>query len=417
MTNLPNAVVEGVPEIHQPAPQKDSTAMKVLERVTNKIPDSIPVTRKPETQLKPPVPLADEKPIEKAPPPPTEDFDIGEPTPELDDIDKVVDIKGTSAENMKRLRTKLKSTHQELQNHRAEVETLRKKVTDYESGVVIPDQLQELQRRVDELEPLEKVYKLETSPAYQEAITKPLDSVREKLIGLANDYGVDLTVLDKAISATNRAEINGILNSAFPDEVGALEAKSLINSMKELGQKAQDFKKDASASLGRLHKQSQEAILQRRQKEVEGISSVAKSAWVESLTALREEDHPFLSFKDGDSEHNETIARPILNKASRDYGAVVRALGENGLQQMPPDISFVLARSIQLSHESAILKQQNQQLTDELITLRKRVGNLNSLNRPSANGGGTQTPSLSTGREAGGVGAARAALARATQNK
>ena len=318
---------------------------------------------------------------------------------------------------MKRLRTKLKSTHQELQNHRAEVETLRKKVTDYESGVVIPDQLQELQRRVDELEPLEKVYKLETSPAYQEAITKPLDSVREKLIGLANDYGVDLTVLDKAISATNRAEINGILNSAFPDEVGALEAKSLINSMKELGQKAQDFKKDASASLGRLHKQSQEAILQRRQKEVEGISSVAKSAWVESLTALREEDHPFLSFKDGDSEHNETIARPILNKASRDYGAVVRALGENGLQQMPPDISFVLARSIQLSHESAILKQQNQQLTDELITLRKRVGNLNSLNRPSANGGGTQTPSLSTGREAGGVGAARAALARATQNK
>ena len=127
-----------------------------------------------------------------------------------------------------------------------------------------------------------------------------------------------------------------------------------------------------------------------------------------NFTALRDENHLALSFREGDTEHNEMVARPILNKASRDYGVVVKALGENGLKQLPPEISYVLARSIQLSHESAILRHQNEEMHEELVTLRKRLGNINTLNRPGANGGGSAS---STSTPTGGTPASRS-LAR-----
>lgn len=401
--NLPNAHIEGTP-----LQNTESRAMKALERVTNKAPvetiPDVPVVKPPMKGETPPVEESD-------------DYDIGEPiekepqASDVDDVDRIIDIKGTSAENMKRLRYKLKGTHSELQAAKTQLETLQQKVSQYESGHVVPEEIATLQSRIEELEPFQKIYSLETSPAYLEAVAKPREAIKNELVTLANDYKVSLEILDEAVSATNRAERNRLLGQHF-DEVGALEAKSLITKLVEIGEKDVEYRKEPSAAMARLHATTQASLEAKRKSELDSITSVSKSAWSESLIALREEDHVALSFKDGDTEHNETIVRPLLNKASKDFGAVVKILAENGLKQLPQETSYIIARAIQLSHESAVLRLENSQIKEELQTLRRRVGDLNSLNRPGASGGGSS--SNAGQREKGGVGAARAALAKVT---
>lgn len=410
--NLPNASIEGTP--------KESRAMQALQRVTN---SNTPPPNDPPS-FEPPADIPVTKPPMKGEEAPSsDDYDIGEtPTTassskeppvesqDIDDIDRIIDIKGTSAENMKKLRTKLKGTHTELQTTKAELETLRQKVEQYESGTIVPEEIAALQSRIEELEPFQKIYNLETYPGYIEAISKPRQEVKDKLVGLATDYKVPLEVLDQAVSLDNRAELNRLLGAHF-DEVGALEAKSLINEFKAISQKDADFRKEPDQARARLHSQTEAALQAKRQAEIDSIGSITKSAWSESLQALRQEDHIALTFRDGDTKHNETIARPILTKASKDYGVVMRVLGENGLKQLPQETAYVIARSIQLAHESAILRQQNDQMAEELVTLKRRLGDLNSLNRPGANGGGGSGSTGAT-REKGAVGAARAALSK-----
>lgn len=414
MTTIPNANLEN--------PTTKTRAMSALERVTSKtpetppsakvdIPDSVPTT--PVHTMKGETPT-DEKddftPEIEAPP------SVNDVAPSLDEIDMLIDPKGTSAENFKKLRTKLKTINTEYKTASQELETLRKKVSDYDTGLATPAQLQEYQDRIQALEVYEKMYNLKTSPAYVEAIAKPLQETKTKLIELAKDYEVDLTVLDEALSITNRAELNRLLTNHF-DEVGALEVKSLLGKMQEINNKAAEADKEPSIALQRLNAQTEQSMQAKRQMEIDEITTTSKSAWVESLTSLREEDHVGLSFRDGDTEHNETIARPILNKAGRDYGVVVKALAEQGLKTLPKEVSYVIARSIQLAHESAYLRHQNEQMKTELVTLRQRVGNLNNLNRPNANGFRSNSSPVGDTREKGGVGAARAALARATASK
>lgn len=415
---LPNSQIEGTP-----AANPESKAMKLLARVAAQTPASDNPTPKDVVVTKPP--MKGETPDLT----PDDSYDLGEdaalpadpltskekeltpPTGELDDIDRIIDIKGTSAENMKRLRTKLKSTHQERETFRLENEALKNKVQEYDTGLVVPEQLQTLQNEIEELQKYKQIYNLEASPGYIEAIATPMTETKDTLVALAGDYEAPLEILDQAMALTNKAERNRLLGQYFTDPAAVLEVNTHLNRLQELNQKAAAARNEPSKAMAKLHKQTQDALAERRAQEIEGISAVAKSGWSESLMALREEDHLFLSFKDGDTEHNETIARPILNKASRDYGVVIRALGENGLKQLPQEISGVIARSIQLAHESAILRHQNNQLTEEVITLRTRVGNLNSLNRPGVNGGGN---GYSAAPQTGGTAASRS-LARAMQ--
>jgi len=381
-----------------------SRALATLNRIKQAAPvDPIPTTPVQEDPTPTPEPKED-------PTPEPQQATMDDIAPAMDEIDMLIEPKGTSAENFKKLRTKLKSVNTEYKTTLQELESLRKKVTDYDTGLATPAQLQEYQDRIQVLEVYEKMYNLKSSPAYVEAIAKPLQDTKTKLIDIAKDYEVDLKVLDEAFSATNRAELNRLLTDHF-DEVGALEVKSLIGKMKELQSKAEEAEKEPATVLQRLHTQTQQAIEEKRKLEVQDITNISKSAWVESLTSLREEDHVGLSFRDGDTQHNETVARPILNKAGRDYGVVVKALADHGLKALPKEVSYVIARSIQLAHESAYLRHENNTLKEEVQALSKRVGNLNNLNRP----GGANSGAGSVGRS--GMTPAQSALAKAVSRK
>lgn len=405
---------------------KPSRAIQLLERVAKGpvVDTPTPVEATPPAPTPPPV-------VESAP---DTAYDIN-PTPEVkaapevtkepipkeflpedptDEIDSLVDPRDTTGANFKKLRTKLKAVNSEKNQFKAELETLRQKVTDYESGLAVPEITAEQTRRIEELEKYEKLYNLKASPAYKRMYAEPIRQEQEKLFELAKDYGVDLDVLNRAFAADSVAETNSILASSFRDEIGALEAKSLIKNIKRIQADALEAEKEPAQALSRLQEENDRFQAEQRGRALEGIVNTSKDSWSESLITLREDTRfPEIAYREGDSEHNDKYVRPILTRAGQEYGKLIRTLAENGLSVLPKDVSVALARMTKLAHLSAVKAVENEALRTRVAELESKLQARQMFSRPGVNStaGGVHT---SNGRATavGPVSAGRNALNR-----
>ncbi len=352
-----------------------------------------------------------------------------QPQHQDDEVDSIIDPKGTTAENFKKLRTKLKSLNTRTKELETELQTKSERLQEFETGSIVPEEHKKLLERVSQLEPYEKLYNLKASPAYVESFTKPLDQEISKLREIGQEYGADERILKAALDAKTRPEQNAILARYF-DEVGALEVKAIISNIKNIQSKAAEAEKEPEKALATLHDSNKAIVEERKARSREAIGNVSKDAWVDSLVGLRTENmFPEISFREGDTEHNDKIAKPILTKASIEYGKLINALANHGLETLPKDIASALARMVTLAHVSAIASNDRNNLRVELANIQNRITHRNTINRPGINGVNTtaSTRQVSTSsnqgtlhaedRTPGGVKAARRTLEKVLATK
>lgn len=410
--------------------QKPSRAANLLKRVqgSNVIVPVDPPKVEEQPQLTPP-PVVDAAPpkeeydinpkAETPPAPPVEEpkkdtipkeFVPEDPT---DEIDSMIDPKGTTGENFKKLRTKLKTLNTDHKKASEELETLRKKVTDYENGLAVPEVTQAQLDRIAQLEVYEKLYNFKASPVYQEKYAAPIRSDQEKLLSLAKDHQVDPEILNRAFAADSEAETNRILSGAFKDPLSALEAKGAFKNIKRLQAEALEAEKEPAQSLARMQEENDRIIAEKRMKANDAIVNVSKEAWSESLVHLRQDPRfPEITYREGDTEHNEKFVRPILTKAGQEYGRIVKTLAQHGLTEMPKDLGIAISRMTQLAHQSAAIAIDRDYWKNLALEREALIQQKTHLHRPGVTGNGNGTSGSSSTGAVGSANAGRRVLER-----
>lgn len=409
-------------------------AVNLLKRVqgdTKIVPDNVKLPTPPPPAGVPPV--VESKPAEA---PVSGDYDLNPPQPEetketvepkkeatpadfvpedpTDEIDALFDPKDPAGANFKKLRTKLKSLNSEHKKNVEELSTLRKKVTDYESGIEVPEVTKGQLKRIQELEVYEKLYNFKGSAVYQEKFAKPIQEDQEKLALIAKEHNVSTDVVNAAILADTTVKENQIISEHFKDDLSRLEVKSLIKSLKKTQDAALEAEKEPAKSLARMQQENDAILAEKRSKANEGIVYASKGAWTESLVELRKDSRfPEITFREGDSEHNERFVKPILTKAAQEYGRIVRTLAQHGLTELPVDVAMALARMTQLAHQSAAIgydRDQKSARVHELETLMRQKG---MIHRPGVNStAGSNTAPVTPTTAVGPENAGRKVLSR-----
>lgn len=320
---------------------------------------------------------------------------------------------------LKTLRAKLKYANTGYRKSSEELETLRKFKTEVDTGLITPEVTQAQANRIAELEKYESLHNFKGTESYRERFVKPIAEASDKLVSLAKEYGVSDGVLQQAINSDGAA-LDDILSRNFKNTLSAMEAKNLVRDIKSTQAAAIEAEKEPTKMMARMQKEDDEILASRRAKANDVIVHTSKDAWIESLTGLRE-DKRFseITFREGDTEHNEKFVKPILQKAAQEYGRTIRILAEHGLSELPKELAVKFARSDQLAHYSAVLLNQRDAAQSRVAELENLIKTKTHLNRPGINGGinGTTTSSApANGRH--GVGpenAARNVLARVTK--
>lgn len=376
------------------SPTAETRALKMLETVQKKMTVAAPVTPAPEVVPEPP------KVIDAKPPEVATKYEIDPPKPEapkiLTEEDFVPDEPGEELDkeiNFKNLRTKLKTTNKTLKEKEEALKTASKKLEEYESGLTMPEYMSQRLARIEDLERIEEIHNLKGSPAYREKVLLPIAEQETKLGELAAGYNIDPNTLKAALEAPNVAEQNRILSQAFKDDVGALEAKSIFNSIKKIQNDALELEKKPKAALARIQEETRRIEESRRQAANEGIVHASKDAWREALQTLKEDPRfPALVYREGDTEHNE-IVREILTRAGQEYGKMVKGMADAGATVLPKDLGVAMARLNQMAHQAAILAIELDKSKQRTAELERQMGIRMTTDRPSLHSNGTGTTS------------------------
>ena len=318
---------------------------------------------------------------------------IDDPTGEdADDVEVAEDANHGKA--LKTLRDKYKLTKKERNELFANLEEARTKLKAYDDGTAVPEVMQGLRERVNQLETYEKLYNFEASPVYREKFTKPMRAEQEKLDSLAEAHGIELEKLNQAFDAPNEAERNKLLSSLFSDPLSAIEAKGIMQRMNQLKGEAQAARADVEGSLARMMEDADRIEAEARTKAVEGIKYNSKSAWSKALNLLRE-DKRFtdIHYQEGNTEHNEKVMRPIVTKSSQEFGRMLTGLMNHGLRELPEDLAVALANMNLLAHQSAAATIERDALRIRNAELEAKLQKTNRVNFPGVN----RSPGVPTG--------------------
>lgn len=382
-----------------PAPTAAATAQPATPPVTDqKIPDIV-LNELPEL---PELPESEiEYPIEEPEAPSEVSEESKSDIDEIDDENTEVELKqlkGSPADNFKKMRTKLAATKKTVKTLDEQVIQLTQKINEYETGLVTPKEYEELRTRITQLEPFEKIHNLKQSPAYIEKVTAPLQEHAKQLEKLTLDNGGDIEVVRQALNADNKSEQNRILLKTL-DPVAAAEAKAIIKDMQTIHASAKEMETNADMSVSELYESNQKARDAKITSQRSAIASTSKEAWIQSCKTLSSEGrYPHLTMQAGNTEYNNTVVRPILNKAATEYGRIVTALGQHGLETLPPEVAGALARMTTLAHGAAATNAMLAKVTQELQELKASVQKRNQFARPGSQGsaspsGGAPAPS------------------------
>lgn len=351
----------------------------------------------------PKIPAAIEpKPTTNAAAPDTQPAQSVQPEP----VDEDALLQTDKDINFKNLRTKIKETTSVLKTKEKELEEVTNKLHKYETGEEIPEPLKQKEARIQELEKYERLHALKLSPAYREAFIKPIEVAKSKLAEIAADYEIPNEVISKAIGFTNRRDLNQFLSEHF-DEVGASEVKQAINSIQEIQTKAQEAEKEPAQALAAIEEDFKNVQAQRRAQANNKIVATTKDAWADSLYKIRQEGRvKELISKENDPEYNKTFVEPVLQACSTEYARIVKGLADNGLNDLPSDLAFALARMTQLAHSTVVANEARDRAEREAAELRSSAERTTKYSRPTVgafNGTGATpaSPTPTTPKEAG----------------
>ena len=299
--------------------------------------------------------------------------------------------KDTTQENFKNLRQVVKATKEQLTAKERELEELQTTLKKYQTGEVLPDALQEKEKRIAQLEKFEKIVALKTSTEYKNRILEPLQAVQKQIQDIAIDYDIPVEVIERAAKFESRADLNRFLSDHF-DAAGAIEVKQLIDQMKGLEAQANQLEEEPVKSLETLRIESERALASKRANQKAIIANHAKDSFSTALDKIIEEGKAKeLIYRDGDSKHNQTYVEPLLKQSSSEYGKIVAMLADNGLEDLPKDLAYALARMTLLAHASSVAIETREQAIQRASEIEQNVVRTTKYVRPAVGSGGRGT--------------------------
>jgi hypothetical protein len=322
--------------------------------------------------------------------------------PEADTEDDVVELKGSTAENFKKLRTTVKELKEETSRKDELLGEVTKELEAYSKGEKIPEELEKREARITELEHYEKLLNLKKSRYYQDNFVKPLDGIKNKLEKIATDYGIDPARLKQAANLQSEAELNRFLSNSF-DAVGAGEVKSIVRDYKALQAAAVQAEKEPEVALNKMIEGAKAARAEQQVQRLEVMQDITRNVWKESLDDIKTEGKiRELIYQEGDVEHNSKVFTPIVKAAASEYGKLVNELARNGLETLPKPLAYALSRLCQLAHASAVAidsRERAVMMAEQIETNTKRT---QRYVRPSVSGKVDAGASSKNGAGAGG---------------
>lgn len=315
-----------------------------------------------------------EAPVETpAPEAPVEPTSETEAPTDADQTEPSVSFKPTQAESLSALRKSMLEEKKRAKALEEEKQKLESKLKGYETGSEVPEIVSKKDQEIQRLSLYEKLHNLKGSEEYRTKFIEPLNQKQEQLKQLAADYKIPPNVIMEGMKHTNRADLNRFLAKHF-DDVGALEAKELLGEIQKISKEAHEAEKQPEQALAQMQAEHQQVHQAQEIKRVETIANRSKSAWVRALEAVRKEGKAQeLILREGDTEHNEKVAKVVLNAASTEFGKMVKILGENGIKDLPDDVSFALAKMTLLAHASAIAINSREHMREEYEKVMKNV--------------------------------------------
>lgn len=292
-----------------------------------------------------------------------------------------------SIKDLRRIATQYKTQLSEKETAHAELQAELEK---YKTGEAIPEVIQKKEERIAELEYYEKLHALKLSPEYQKKYVEPISELRDKAIQLANDYGVDPTLLNEAYSLDNPRERNQFLREHF-DDVGAMEVKGLLDKIKDVDTASQKAEKEPTQALEKIKSEYREQEQTREQHRVRTLAGNSREGWTSAYKELSEGNYPELTLI-GKEEHDKLV-KPLVQTAAEEYGRFIKLLADSGTKDLHPEAAKILAKRFLLSQVNSVTaasREHHYNRAEEIVNESKRMS---SMIRPpigAYNGGGGQ---------------------------
>lgn len=356
-------------------------------------PQTVPL---PNTEVTPPVDdgtsalqslLDSEEPAnfeDETPPPPPETQE-----PELPET---LDESESPQQSFANLRKALKATKAEREQAAKKVQELEQRVAKFQTGEEIPEPLKDVHARVTELEHYKNLVSLKANPEYEKQVLAPLTDTKTKLLELAKAYGVAPEKLGNVFNNRDVKFRNTQLAGLLKDPVAVLEAKNLLTQIDNLHDTQAHFEKQPGIALEQMVAAEIETRNQNVRERLGTVRTNSSSAWVKALNDIRKEGKIFeLIPQEGNHEHNQKWVNPIVDKAAKQYGLIVKSLVEAGLRELPEKAAYAIARAVQQAYAAGSAAESRQLAIEEADRVRQNAQRRTVYERPPM-GSGTGAP-------------------------
>lgn len=295
--------------------------------------------------------------------------------------------RSTKEENFKNLRNALKASNFRVSELETELKAKEEELKKLDSVSELEAQLQEATSKLEKLQKYEDIIGLYGTEGFKEEYYDKVDSIKSDIMDIANDYGVEDSIIDQAIKITNQKQLNEFLGQYF-DVYSVQDIRKNIKEIQSILEAREDAEnnpvKTREYLLANFAKKKDAMDKQAR----ENIKLASMSAWTEMNETYSNPTSgvDILQEKRGDKNHNDT-RESILNTASQEFGKLMAMLTDNGLRSLPSNVARALASRFQLGEVAAYAIVQSEGLKKENDELKAELKKFTNYSRPLGNAG------------------------------
>lgn len=289
----------------------------------------------------------------------------------------------SKADSIRNLRKKSNEYKQKAEEVAAKNQELQEKLEAYEKGEALPEKVAEMETKIHELTKYQKIVNLEASDEYQEKYVQPLQELNKELGTYAGEYNLPQSVVNQLLNAESSAQMNKVLNQNGVDPISAIELKKVAVQMQNVYKGAQEAKADPENSMERLFQEAEENKRKAYEDNVKYVTATSKDAWTDVMAEVeRSKKFPELIPDPQDEDHNKKWVYPLQQKASEEYGKLVKALTETGMKNPPKEVLKALARSVQYAVAASTVVSSRNEALERLHKVDTASGRTSRPNRP-----------------------------------
>ena len=270
----------------------------------------------------------------------------------------------------------------------AQIETLKKQVSEKTGGEAPPEVTEKLSRyesenkalraQLDDQEKFVQIASLESSRVYKESIKEPIEGIKTDIIRIARensdeDVTVSASEIYTALQKNDRAALNTILTKlSESDKIELVNLTKEYRTIKETEKSLRENAKVASTEFENAQEEKTKADLEQRK-------SIYNQALVESRKAVEAGVKGIFTEVEGADDWNEVV---------KDANTKFENLASIHPNQLSPkDVAVLIADHV----AGQVLKFKNDKLTAEVIRLSNRLRQKRT-NTPGAGAGAGNTP-------------------------